>query len=90
MSQVDYNTPQHQSNRRNVDPKESFLMRLVLRTGIAKDKKQANVILLAIAGVFFLITFIILFANGIFSSESKINKDINYKEYTGGEYIQEE
>ena len=39
MSQVDYDTSQYQSGQQNSDSTESFLIRLVLRTGIVKDKK---------------------------------------------------
>ena len=61
MDQIGYETPQYSSKKQNRKQKESFLMRLVLRTGIVKDKKQANIVLLVMAGVIFLTTLVILF-----------------------------
>lgn len=88
MSQIGYETPQY--SQQNREKKESFLMRLVLRSGLAKDKKQANVILLIMAGVFFLATLVVLYMNGTFNSTGGSNEDINYEEYGGSEYMEEE
>ena len=93
MSQVDYGTPQILSHQQGNNSKESFLMRAVLRIGFVKDKKQANIILLIVAGVFFLATFVILFANGIFSSggnTSDKNYDNSPEDYMNNEYREEE
>ncbi len=89
MSQIGYETPQY-SQKQNKEQKESFLMRLVLRSGLAKDKKQANMVLLAIAGIFFLATLVVLYINGTFKSSGGSNEDINSEEYGGSEYIEEE
>ena len=73
MGEVGYNLPV--SNKQNYyKEKETFLVRLVLRTGIVKNKKQTNVVLLIITGMFFLLTA------GIFLSEdikTKNNDTIN-------------
>ena len=87
MSQIGYETPQYISKKQNRGGKESFLIRLVLRIGIVKDKKQANIVLLIMTGVFFLTTLAILFSNGIFSLGDKLSEDINNGEYVG-EYVQ--
>jgi hypothetical protein len=91
MSQISYEKPQYSSKNR--EKKESFLIHLVLRTGLAKDKKQANLVLLAMSGVFFLATLGVLFMNGTFNSSGGSNEDINYEEYGeygGSEYTEEE
>lgn len=56
MEKIDYDTPQCQPNRRNAEKKDSFLTRLVFRTGLAKDKKQANIVLLFFAIILILLT----------------------------------
>ena len=53
MTQIDYETSQYSSQRQNIERKESFLISLVLRTGIVKSKKQANIVLLLMTGIFF-------------------------------------
>ena len=90
MDQIDYETPQYSSKRQKGGQKESFFIGLILRTGLVKDKKQANMILLAMAGVFFLATLIVLSINGIFNSSGNSNEDTNYKDYAGSEYMIEE
>ena len=85
MTQIDYDTPQYKSVQKGIGGKESFLIRCVLRTGIVKDKKQANIALLMIACLFFIATLVVLFANGTFSSEGELNQDINYDEYISSE-----
>ena len=89
MSQIDYETSQYSSQKQKKEQKESFLMRLVLRSGLAKDKKQANMVLLAMSGVFFLATLVVLFMNGTFSSSGGSNEDVNFEDYTGSEYMEE-
>jgi len=55
MGEVGYNLPV--SNKQNYrKEKSSFLIRLVLRSGIAKNKKQANIVLLFIAGILIFLT----------------------------------
>ncbi|MCK5591813.1 MAG: hypothetical protein KAI72_07640 [Candidatus Pacebacteria bacterium] len=88
MTQIGYETSHYSSKIQKREQKESFLMRLVLRTGIVKDKKQANIAFLIMTGVFFLTTLIILFSNGIFDFNS--SGGTNGEEYTDSEYMTEE
>ena len=89
MTQIDYETSQYSSQRQNIERKESFLISLVLRTGIVKSKKQANIVLLIMTGIFFLATLIVLSANGTFSSSNVSSTDTDI-DYTGSEYFEEE
>ena len=44
------------------DPIEGgFLMKMIIKSGLAKDKTQANYILLSIAGLFLILTLLVIF-----------------------------
>ena len=85
MSQIDYDTQQFSSQRQDGGQKDSFLMRLILRTGIVKDKKQANIVFLIIAVIFFTIAFCLTFGNPFAAETEEAN--INYEEYANPEAI---
>lgn len=84
MEKIDYDTPQCQPNRRNAEKKDSFLTRLVFCTGLAKDKKQANIVLLVLAGAFFFLTIGIFLSDNVKTKNSdstSIPLDIPYQDH---------
>ncbi len=52
-------------------PKTSTMVRWILKTGIVKDEKQANIVLLVIAVIFFVITFMVVTSSGSSTPKQK-------------------
>ena len=68
MSDVDFEEQDWQINRQEVEKPPSFLVKLVLKTGVVKDVVHANYVLLGLAVVFFILTiFTVVKANGGFN-----------------------
>ncbi len=72
---VEFTDEKSNSTDDDITNKSPTMVRWVLKTGIVKDEKQANIVLLGIAVVFFVITLFV-----IFSGPGKPKQKITYLE----------
>lgn len=81
MNDVQFNPEDEQfsSGELHATPKESFLIKLVLKTGLVKNSTQANYVLVVIAIVFFA-TSIFLFKAELAGPETRQSAPLTQEE----------
>jgi len=57
-------------------PRQSFMVRLVMKTGLVRDESQANYVLISIAAVFFVLTVMVISGNNGTTPEPTYLEDI--------------
>lgn len=60
--QVEFTDEKSNATDDDMMNKQSTMIRWVMKTGLVKNEKQANIVLLSIAVVFFIITFFVIFS----------------------------